>query len=478
MQTPRDLLFFKHPWIEDILMTQPFAPRGMKTFLTIWLGQLISMIGSGLTAFALGVWIFDQTEQATPFALSVLFGTLPRLLITPIAGSFADRCSRRWMMILADTGNALVTLVTVLLLFTGRLAVWHIYLISLLSAVCAAFQEPAYATSIVMLVPKKDLGRANGLTQMGQAIETLISPILAGVLFAAVEMKGIILIDFISYFFAIGTLLHVRIPQPKASTADIKERSETLWQDLLFGWRYLYARAGLFNLLLYFALVNFLLNFATVLIGPLVLSFGTVSTLGTVQTVAGAGMLLGSIVMSTWGGPKRRIVGVIAFITLASFGLLFMGLRPSGVFVGGGMSLLLFCVPLAAGSSQAIFQSKVAPAVQGRVFATRRTISQSMKPLAFLIAGPLADYVFEPWMSQESVLKNTAIVNLLGTGPGRGMGLMFIIAGLALILTSASAFANPRVRRVEDELPDAILDLDQKDNFSKTEPASHAYPPH
>jgi DHA3 family macrolide efflux protein-like MFS transporter len=452
-------------------VSQSMAPRGMKTFLIIWLGQLISIVGSGLTAFALGVWIFGQTGQVTPFALTVLFGTLPRILLTPVAGSLADRLNRRWMMILADTGSALVTLVVVLLLFADRLAVWHIYLVSLAGAVFAAFQEPAYATSIIMLVPKKDLGRANGMIQMGQAIECLLSPILAGVLFGIVGITGIILIDFATYFFAIGALLRVHIPQPKALATDTGEQPGAVWRDLLFGWRYLTARAGLFNLLLYFALVNFLLNFAAVLIGPLVLSFGTANTLGVVQTVSGVGMLAGSIIMSAWGGPKRRILGVIGFATLAACGLLLMGFRSSALFVGGGLLLLLFCVPLASGPSQAIFQTKIAPAVQGRVFGARRTLSQSMKPLAFLISGPLADYVFEPWMSQEGALAHTFIGGWIGTGPGRGIGLMMVIAGLGLILVSVLAFANPRVRRVEDELADAIIDVDIADGSPRTEPA-------
>lgn len=438
-------------------MSQPFpAPRDMKTFLIIWSGQLISMLGSGLTNFALGVWIFDQTGQATPFAITVLFASLPRILLAPIAGSVADRWNRRWIMLLADTGAALLTLGVALLLFSGRLAVWHIYLVALLGSVFGAFQEPAYVASIAMLVPKKHLARANGLVQMGQALETLISPALAGVLFVTIGMQGIIAIDFLTYFFAIGALLLVRIPQPEAPPSEIEGGRGQLLADTLFGWHYLRARVGLLGILLYFAMVNFMLNWAMVLSTPLILTFGAASTLGLVQTVSGAGMLAGSVLMSTWGGPKRRINAVIGFIVLASLGLLLMGLRPSAVSVGAGIFVLLFCVPLASGPASAIFQSKVDPAVQGRVFAMRSMISRSMMPLAFLTAGPLADYVFEPWMRDGGVLASTILGRLLGTGAGRGMGLMFVIAGLGGILVSVLAFAHPRIRRVEDELPDAI----------------------
>jgi MFS family permease len=427
----------------------------MRTFLIIWLGELISLVGSGMTNFALAVWIFERTGQATPFAIAVLLGNLPRILLSPVAGSLADRWNRRWLMILADSGDALVSLSAAILVLTGRLEVWHVYLIAGVSSTFAAFQEPAYTASVSMLVPKKNLARASGLTQLGQSIEMILAPVLAGLLFVAIGLQGIILIDFATYFFAIGALLIVRIPQPRAATAE-EERAGSFWADALYGWSYLRARTGLFGLLLFYALVNFLLNFAAVLTGPLVLSFGSPAVLGAVQTASGLGMLIGSLVMSAWGGPRRRIRAVIGFIALASVGLVLAGLQPSAVFVGAGLFALLFCVPLASGPSQAIFQSKVAPAVQGRVFAMRILISRSMMPLAFLAAGPLADRVFEGLMRPGGALADTFVAGLIGAGPGRGIGLMFILSGIALAFATILAYANPRIRNVEEELPDAL----------------------
>ncbi|MBN2145788.1 MAG: MFS transporter [Anaerolineales bacterium] len=427
----------------------------MRTFLIIWIGQVISMLGSGLTGFALGVWIYDQTGQATPFALTVLFGNLPRLLLSPLAGSLADRWNRRWLMILSDTGNALITLAAAVLLFNSTLQIWHIYLIALLGSVCSAFQEPAYTASIAMLVPHKDLGRANGLMSTGQALESLVTPLVAGFLFVAIGLRGIILIDFITYFFAIGALLYVHIPQPAQAPQEKPTRNQ-IWDDTVFGWNYLRRRSGLFGLLLYFAMVNFSLNFAAVLLGPLVLSVHQASVLGLAQMAMGVGMLAGGILMSAWGGPKRRIRGVIGFIILSGCGLALTGLRSPAIFPILGLSIMLFAVPLASGSSQAIFQTKIAPEVQGRVFAIRSMISRSMMPLAFLLAGPLADYIFEPLMKSGGALAASPFGALLGTGPGRGVGLMFVFAGLTTILVSAVVALNPRIRRVEEELPDML----------------------
>ncbi|MBI3151888.1 MAG: MFS transporter [Chloroflexi bacterium] len=431
------------------------APRRMRSFMVIWLGQLISMLGSGLTRFALGVWIFAETGQATPFAITVLLGNLPGLLLMPIAGSLADRWNRRRIMIFADTSSALLTLMIAFFLFQGDLLIWHIYILVTLGSVFSAFQEPAYSASIVMLVPKEKLGNANGMLQMGQALTSVITPLLAGALFVSIGLNGIILVDFVTFFFAVGALLIIHIPQPAQSKSEEHKKSN-LWNDIGFGWNYLRQRPGLFGLLLYYAMVNFLLNWTGVLIVPMVLTRFSASILGVIQTALGVGMLAGSIVMSSWGGPKRRIPAVIGFIILAWIGYLVAGLRPHPLFIGTGLFLLMFFIPLAAGNSQVVFQSKVAPEVQGRVFSIRSMLAQSMMPLAFVTAGPLADYVFEPLMKDGGVLADSFIGQLLDTGPGRGIGLMFVIAGLLALVVSALVYANPRIRNVEDELPDAV----------------------
>ena len=188
--------------------------RSLRPFLTIWVGQLISIIGSGLTSFGLAVWIFDQTGAATPFALTVLFGSVPRILLAPVAGVVADRWNRRRIMILADSGSALVTIAALLLLRLDALAIWHIYLIAAVGSAAGTFQQPAYTASVTMLVPQKQLDRVNGLLQMSQALEMLAAPLLAGALFALIGLSGIIVVDFFTYFFAAGALLLVRIPQP------------------------------------------------------------------------------------------------------------------------------------------------------------------------------------------------------------------------------------------------------------------------
>lgn len=434
--------------------TAEVQPTNMNKFLIIWVGQLISILGSGLTAFALGVWIFQKTGQATPFALTILFSNLPRILLLPLAGSLADRWNRRLVMILSDSGSALVTLGVFFLLTFSNLAVWHVYLIATLGSIFAAFQEPAYTASITMLVPKKDLGRANGMVQMGQALEMVVTPLIAGLLFVSIGITGILTIDFITFLFAVGALFLVRIPQP-ALSEEHKQNGSVL-SDARFGWDYLRARPGLFGLLWYYAMMNFLLNWSGVLTGPMLLSQSSPRTLGIVQMVIGIGMLAGGILSSVWRGPKRRIPSVIGFIALALVGMIIAGLRPNPFLISVGFFWLMLFIPLASASSQAVFQSKVAPDVQGRVFSIRAMISRSVMPIAYLTAGPLADRVFGPLMNINGSWANTFLGTLLDIGPGRGIGLMFVLSASIAIIISALAYANPRIRNLEDELPDAL----------------------
>lgn len=453
------------------------AQRSMRTFLIIWFGELISIIGSGMTGFALGVWIYQQTGQATPFAMTVLFSTLPRLLLVPLAGMLADRWNRRWLMILGDTGAALTTLAIAGLAAAGKLELGWIYLLSALGSAFTTFQEPAYRSSVVMLVPKKDLARASGLMNGSEAVQMLLSPVLAGALFGLVGLGGIIVIDFVTFLFAVGALLVVRIPQPKmsaeeaaASAAQAAVNKPSLARDMAFAWRYLRARPGLFWLLWYFALVNFLFNFAAVLAGPLVLSFSTPAALGGVQMVMGAAMLGGSLLVGAWGGPKRQVAGLIGFIVLSAMGLALAGLRADLWVVGLGLFVMLFSIPISQACSTALNQAKTEPSVQGRLFAVRSLISQSMMPLAFLLAGPLADQVFVPLLLPGGALAGGVIGQVFGVGPGRGIGLIFTVSGLVLMLVSAAAWAYPRIRCLAEELPDVVVDTAEEAPRPAAEP--------
>jgi MFS family permease len=429
----------------------------MRTFLIIWGGELISMIGSGLTNFALGVWIFEKTGQTMPYVLAMLFTTLPRMLVMPLAGMLADRWKRRWLMILGDTGSALATLAALLLVTAGRLEVGWIYGLVALSAACSTFQEPAYRASIPMLVNKKELARVSGLMNISEALQTLAAPLLAGFLYTLIGLRGIMTIDFATFFFAVGALLVVRVPQPDLSAEDRPEKP-SLRRDMAFAWRYLWARPGLFWLIWFYAFVNLLVNFAAVLTGPLVLSFADASVYGMVEMTVGAGMLFGGLVISAWGGPRRRAAGVFGFMSAAALGLMLAGLRPAAWSIGAGFFLMLTFFVFSGACATAITQTKIAPQVQGRTIGLRGLITTSLMPAGYLLSGLLADRVFGPLMQPGGALAGSVLGLWVGEGPGRGIRLIFFLCGLLLLLLNAAAWANPRIRRIEQELPDQLPD--------------------
>lgn len=435
-------------------MKDTILTRGMRSFFVIWFGQLISLIGSGLTGFALGVWVYQRTGSVTQFALISVFTMLPGIVISPIAGAIVDRYNRRWIMILSDSGAAASTLAIALLLGTGRLQIWHIYLATGISSTFSAFQWPAYRAAISTIVPKEQLGRASGMTQLGEAAAQLVSPVLAGFLLGIIQLHGIILLDFATFLFSLVTLLLVRFAEVK-DRVDSETSIQSLLRDVTYGWNYITTRPGLFALLLFFAADNLIVGMVQILFTPLVLSITTAAVLGTMMSIGGIGMLCGSILISTWGGPKKLIYGVFVFEFLSGLCVVFAGFRTEIPLLTLAAFLFFFGVPIINGCSQAIWQKKVALDVQGRVFAVTRAIAWSSLPLAYLLAGPLADRVFEPLMVRDGLLANS-VGQIIGVGEGRGIGLLFILMGCFSILVTITAYQYPRLRQVETEIPDAI----------------------
>jgi DHA3 family macrolide efflux protein-like MFS transporter len=447
--------------------------KGMRTFFVIWSGQLVSTIGSGLTGFALGVWIYQETGSVTLFAMNMLAFAIPNLLVSPFAGALVDRWDRRWVMIMSDTGAGFATLSIALLYMTGNLQVWNIILATAVNSAFTTFQWPAYSAVTTLLVPKAQLGRASGMVQIGEAVSQLLAPAAAGVLFVTIGLGGVIVFDFATYIFAVLTLLFVRVPSPERSEAG-DEGKGSLWKEALYGWTYISARAGLLGLLLIFAAFNFVSGLIMPLIMPMILDMTSADMLGYLVSIVGMGMLVGTLVMSAWGGPKRRIHGVLGFLMLSGFFTSLLGISPLIPVLAVAGFLLMFTMPIINGSSQAIWQSKVAPDVQGRVFSVRRMIAWSMTPLAYIIAGPLVDRVFKPLLLEGGALADS-VGQLIGVGPGRGTGFMFIIVGAVSILVAGAGYLSPRVRNVEDELPDAIPSPDSSDQSE--EPAGEGLEP-
>ena len=429
-----------------------YANQGMLTFGIVWFGQLISFIGSGISSFGLGVWIYQSTGSITLFALISMFANLPGALLGPFAGTLVDRWDRRKALLYSDLGAGISTTVILLLLLTGGLELWQVYLAMFVNGTCAALRWPALTAATTQLVPKEQYARVNGLLQIVLVGRVLVSPLLAGVLIGWIGLQGIILIDFATFVFAIGTLQTISIPRPE-ETAEGKASKGSFLQETVYGWRYITARPGLFALMNLFSLVNFLMEMTVVLFTPLVLSFGSPTILGSVMSLGGIGYLAGSVVISTWKGMKSRVHTVIGSMFLMGLFMVVIGLQPTQLLVTAGTFMALFCLPILSCANQVIWQEKVASDLQGRVFAIRGAIVLATPPLAYLAAGPLSDRVFEPLMAVDGLLAGS-LGRIIGTGQGRGIGLLVICMGLSVVLAAVAGYLNPHLRKVEDELPD------------------------
>ncbi|HXU29901.1 MAG TPA: MFS transporter [Thermoanaerobaculia bacterium] len=432
------------------------APRGMRSFLVIWFGQVVSTLGSGLSGFALGLWAYKLTGSATALSLITLFATLPNTLLSPLAGALIDRWGRRSVLLINNFGSGACTLTLAALYWAGGLQIWHVYVLVLASRCFNVFQLPAFSSATALLVPREQLVRANGMAQLGPAAGQIAAPLLAVMLMDWIGVGGVLFIDCSSFLFAAGTLLATRIPKPRPSAAGEEGRGTLLYESF-YGWTYIRKRPGLLGLLLFFAFANYCLSVVQILVTPLVLSFGSAATLARVVSAGAVGAVVGGLALGLWGGRRslRRIPIILAFTLLQGTMLLLGGLQPNALLVAAAMSIALFALPVIRGSSEAIWQSKVPQDLQGRVFAIRRMIAGIAFPLAGASAGVLADRVFKPLLLPGGLLAGS-VGRVIGVGPGRGVGLMFMLFGVLTLASVAVIYAYRPVRDVETALPDVL----------------------
>ncbi|MCP3145029.1 MFS transporter [Pyxidicoccus xibeiensis] len=435
----------------------PTSPsQSLRTFGTVWLGQLISKLGTGLTNFALGAYVYNTSGSVTRFALVIFFSTLPLVLISPVAGILADRLDRRKLMVLGDLGAAF-SIFLIWALFAGQdaglwtIQHWYFYLPVFLGSACSALCYPAWMASVPLLVPKRHLGRASGMTELSAAVAHIGGPLLAASLDSAIGLSGILLLDSVSYFFSIGALLLVRFPAPPPRAPG----RHSLKEDLAESWHFIRERPGLRGLLLFITGNTFAVGMVMLLINPLVLAFTDIHSLKWIAAIAGMGGLLGGIVMSVWGGPRRRILGLVGFPIVGALVLLLAVLPPSVPLIASAAAVFIFTFPLISGCNQVIWQTKVPAVLQGRVASLRRVVFQGTNLVVTLVAGFLADRLFEPWMAPGGALASS-VGRVIGTGQGRGIAVMFLMLSVLMLTNVVALWLSPRVRNVETELPDAL----------------------
>ena len=427
---------------------------GMRGFTVVWIGQFVSMLGTFMTNFALTFWAWQETGQATALALTGLAFVLPNILLYPVAGALVDRWNRKLVMALSDLAAGLSTVAILLLFSMGRLEIWHLYVANAFAGMFQAFQFPAYSAAISTMIDKEEYSRASGMLSLAQNTSGILSPVAASILLNLIGTGGIMLFDVASFIIAIGALALVHIPQPIPKEQDQKQSS--FLDDCLFGFKYIFARPGLLGLQTVFFIINFTGSLCFPLLAPMILSQTGDNTLilGTVQSAFGAGGIVGGLLLSAWGGPKKRVHGVLSGMALSCLlGYTVLGLARGQIIWMLGAFLMMFFNPIVNGSNQAIWQSKVPPEMQGRVFSARALIARISQPVAIAITGPLADRLLIPGMMAGGILAPT-FGWLVGVGPGAGISLLWIMMGVIGVVAGFGGYLFHQVRNVEEIIPD------------------------
>lgn len=455
--------------------TASHRPTGMTAFVVIWIGQILSLLGTAVSQFGLTLWAFDASDGlATPLTRIGFAFTLAMIAFTPIVGVLVDRANRKLMMMLSDLAAAFTTLIVLILYVTGSLEIWHLYITAFISGTFQGFQWPAYSAAISTMLDKKDYTRANAMLEMTGPASNILAPMIAGALIGPLGavvarnfapafvarlsgqpgLLALLVIDLVSAAFAIGSLLFVHIPQPARSEAGAQAESNFL-REAFYGFGYIFKRPSLLGLQMVFLVGNFFSAIGFAVFAPMILKRTDSNEMifASIQTAFSVGGIVGGLAIGAWGGFKRRVHGVLIGWALSGLGMVGLGL--SHTFIGWLVASVItsLVIPLINSSNQAIWQAKVPPDVQGRVFATRRLIAWLVSPLAQYIAGPLADQVFEPSMQAGGVLAG-AFGWLVGTGPGAGIGLQVALSGVFSVVVGLGAYLFPFIRHAEDILPD------------------------
>ena len=409
-----------------------------------------------MSEFALTLWAWSLTGSATALALVGFFSLLPRIFISIFAGIIVDRANRKHLMMLGDAIAASSTLGILILHLSGNLAIWHLYLAASINGGFGQIQQLAYSTSITLLVSPLHYTRANSMNSMVHYGSDIIAPAMAGILYPIIGLGGILPIDFATFGIAIATLVWIQIPQPNEEQESSRGEAlgiklDVFWQEITFGIRYIWQRDGLRTLLLVTASFWFVHDLAETVGDPMILarSNNNSQVLGAVFSAAGIGGVVGAIVLSAWGGTKKRVQGMLVG---------FMGAGVAKTIFGLGQNVTVwlpaqFCsslnFPLMGSSETSLWMEAVPPKLQGRVFAANSLVLELVSAIATLIAGPLCDRVLEPAMQSETIL-SSLFAHIFGNSAGAGMALLYVSCALAMFSIGAIGFKLPQLNRLEN----------------------------
>jgi len=451
---------------------EPPKVQGLRIFYVLIITQVLSLIGSRVSSLAFGIWIFLETGQATPLALVSFFTALPAVFVASFSGVLADRMDRRYVLALADAGGAIGTLILLLSFISGNFQIWHLYVVALIQAIFGVFQTPAFNASVTMLIPADQRVRANAIRQLTAPTASVIAPLLATFIFSVVGLTGAIILDLLTFAVAVTIVLNVVIPMPEQTATGRKLRG-SIWKEVMGGFAFLWEKRPLFIMIVYYAFVNFFIVSATIFSVPYLLARtgNNEASLGLLLALINGGSMLGSLIIAYLNLQTNRVMYIALGATITGVMLSIAGMAQVVPLLGFALFFMMMPIPATNAMFIAILQAKVPPDVQGRVFAVMSQVVRVLMPVAFLIAGPLADRIMEPSLTVPvwgvaTPLDGTlfpvlfhepgisTFAPVVGSGTGSGMGFIMLINGMMLVMLAGGLCSIGSVRTVETTLAD------------------------
>ena len=429
--------------------------NGYKKFLLLWVASLISTSGSGMSSFALGIFMYQKTGMSTMTGLIILAGFLPGLLLSPFAGALADRHDRRLLMMLGD-GLSIIGLACILFslqFLDSKLLIGGILLGAAISSAFSSLVEPSFRATISDLLEKDEYTKASGMVQLIPASRYLLSPVLAGLVLSIASIHSVLLLDILTILITLPITDIVR----KEMQGTHKKTKENLKEDLKLGFRIIYDNKGLWLLVMLGVLVSFCLGTVQTLMIPMLLSFGGESFVGFATTISAFGMLAGGLILSKVNIKKD-------FTNVLQYALLGMGIAM--IAFGWWQNKILVCIfgfclflslPFANTVMDYLVRITVPTIHQGKAWGLIGLISQVGYVVAYATVGGFVDFIISPFL-QESGNFSQAILALIGKGEGRSAALMIIIAGIFLVIVAWILPRKNEIRELEEKSEESILD--------------------
>ncbi len=415
-------------------------------FLLIWFGQFISVIGTGLSLFALGVYVYQQTNSATNYVFVLMCVFLPPFLLKPYGGVLADRYDRRLMMILGDLGATIGLLYIFFFMWKGNIQIWQIYFGISVSSVFSAFQEPAYKALVTDLLPKEQYAKASGLMQLATSSQYLISPFLAGLLLMLIKIEYIFLIDTSTLIISSAIVIWIRKVLGKAATTTKKQNFISEFKE---GFRAFTENKGVVNLVLTIMMVLFFVGLLQSLLIPMLLNIAVTRDVGIAQSVSASGMILGSLFIGLFGSKSNYRMMLSLSLFLAGLFFANMGLSTSIIYIVSAGLLFFATLPFINTSIEVIIRNNIDNSKQGRVWSIISMVTYFGSILAFAVAGFLADKIFNPLLEINGLLADS-VGKFIGVGSARGIALMLVISGAMISVIALILFKNKSITLLEN----------------------------